>query len=194
MPQVRHRWHYPAPLSAEARARACRRRRHSWPVRGRARARAARVGDEVCALPAPPGAAAAGALVLLDRGLDLAAPAAHGDHPLDRAAGCLPRRAAAGPRPPRPGRVLWRCGHRGPVSGPAGPGRVKRARAGAVGAGLRSLALMGHCGGGRAGADAVECVQGLRPRGEPQGDLVSVARHVAQPCACTCYGAGAWAR
>ncbi|KAK9845380.1 hypothetical protein WJX81_005043 [Elliptochloris bilobata] len=66
------------------------------------------LGNEVCALPAPPGAGEAAALVLLDRGLDLVGPTAHGDHPLDRAYGCLPRRPAGRARPPRSGRVQWR--------------------------------------------------------------------------------------
>lgn len=66
-------------------------------------------GDEVCALPTLPGAEESAALVLLDRGLDLVAPTAHADHPLDRAFGCLPRRPAARERAPRNGRVHWRC-------------------------------------------------------------------------------------
>ena len=70
---------------------------------------AGRAGDEVCSLPAPPGAGEAAALVLLDRGLDLVAPTAHGDHPLDRAFGCLPRQAAGHARPQASGRVAWRC-------------------------------------------------------------------------------------
>jgi len=100
------------------------------------------------------------------------------------------RRAAAAAPGARP--VAVRAPRPCERAGGSGQGKAGARRC--SGGWLALACAHGALWGGRAGADAAECVQGLRPRGEPQGDLVSVARHVAQPCACTCYGAGAWAR